>query len=289
MAMKGVGKERLVLIATYILLIGWAIVVLFPIYWTITTSFKEKLDVFMGPKYLPWIDFEPVLKWWKRLFTVERSEVFPPFKNSIIIATISSFIAMLFGTMAAYALTRFRFKLGRLGNQDILVWIISQRMMPPIVTVLALFLMFKVVSEKYLLDSWVGMILVYSSFNLPIAVWVMRNFLSQIPISIEEAAMVDGASRFQIFFKIVLPLTLPSLTATFLLCFIFAWNEFLFALFLTFSDARTVPILIASQHFQRGPQWWDISALSTLAIAPVIIIALMLQRYLVRGLIPVSK
>jgi multiple sugar transport system permease protein len=287
--MKGVGKERLVLIVTYILLISWAIVVLFPLYWTIITSFKEKLDVFMGPKYLPWIDFEPVLKWWKRLFTVERSEVLPPFKNSIIIATVSSFIAMFFGTMAAYALTRFRFKLGRLGNQDILVWIVSQRMMPPIVTVLALFLMFKVVSEKYLLDSWLGMILVYSSFNLPIAVWVMRNFLSQIPISIEEAAMVDGASRFQIFFKIVLPLTLPSLTATFLLCFIFAWNEFLFALILTFSDARTVPILIASQHFQRGPQWWDISALSTLAIAPVIIIALMLQRYLVRGLIPVSK
>lgn len=287
--MKGAGKERLVLIVTYILLISWAIVVLFPLYWTIITSFKEKLDVFMGPKYLPWIDFEPVLKWWKRLFTVERSEVLPPFKNSIIIATVSSFIAMLFGTMAAYALTRFRFKLGRLGNQDILVWIVSQRMMPPIVTVLALFLMFKVVSEKYLLDSWLGMILVYSSFNLPIAVWVMRNFLSQIPISIEEAAMVDGASRFQIFFKIVLPLTLPSLTATFLLCFIFAWNEFLFALILTFSDARTVPILIASQHFQRGPQWWDISALSTLAIAPVIIIALMLQRYLVRGLIPVSK
>jgi multiple sugar transport system permease protein len=162
-------------------------------------------------------------------------------------------------------------------------------MMPPIVTVLALFLLFKIVSQNYLLDSWLGMILVYSSFNVPIAVWVMRNFLSQIPVSIEEAAMVDGASRRQIFFRIVIPMTLPSLTATFLLCFIFAWNEFLFSLILTFDRARTVPILIASQHFQRGPQWWDISVLSTLAIAPVIIIALSLQRNLVKGLIPIGK
>jgi len=287
--MRVTGKEKLLKILTYTLLVSWAIFALFPIYWTITTSFKEKLDVFLGPKYIPWADFKPVLKWWKRIFTVERSEVIPPFKNSIIIATVSSLIAMLLGTMAAYGLTRFRFKLGRLGNQDILVWIISQRMMPPIVTVLALFLMFKIVSENYLIDSLLGMILVYTSFNLPIAVWVMRNFLSQVPHSIEEAAMVDGASRTQIFFRIIIPMTLPSLTATFLLCFIFAWNEFLFSLILTFSDARTVPILIASQHFQRGPQWWDISALSTLAIAPVIIIALSLQRYLVRGLIPMRR
>jgi multiple sugar transport system permease protein len=287
--MRVTGKEKLLKILTYTLLVSWAIFALFPIYWTITTSFKEKLDVFLGPKYVPWADFKPVLKWWKRIFTVERSEVIPPFKNSIIIATVSSLIAMLLGTMAAYALTRFRFKLGRLGNQDILVWIVSQRIMPPIVTVLALFLMFKIVSENYLIDSLLGMILVYTSFNLPIAVWVMRNFLSQVPHSIEEAAMVDGASRTQIFFRIIIPMTLPSLTATFLLCFIFAWNEFLFSLILTFSDARTVPILIASQHFQRGPQWWDISALSTLAIAPVIIIALSLQRYLVRGLIPIRR
>jgi len=287
--MKFLGKERPLHIVTYALLISWAILVVFPIYWMVTTSFKEKLDVFHGPKYVPWVDFKPVLKWWKRMFTVERSEVIPPFINSLIIASVSSLVATLLGTMAAYALTRFQFKLGRFGNQDILLWIVSQRMMPPIVTVLALFFLFNRISEKHLVDSYLGMILVYSSFNVPIAVWVMRNFLSQIPVSIEEAAMVDGASRRQIFFRIVIPMTLPSLTATFLLCFIFAWNEFLFSLILTFDEARTVPILIASQHFQRGPQWWDISVLSTLAIAPVIIIALSLQRNLVRGLIPIGK
>jgi multiple sugar transport system permease protein len=287
--MNFLGREKRQQVVTYALLISWSILVVFPIYWTVTTSFKEKLDVFLGPKYVPWFDFEPVLKWWKRMFTVERSEVIPPFINSLVIASASSLVAMLLGTMAAYSLTRFQFKLGRFGNHDILVWIVSQRMMPPIVTVLALFLLFKIVSERQLLDTHLGMILVYSSFNVPIAVWVMRNFLSQIPVSIEEAAMVDGASRRQVFFRIVIPMTLPSLTATFLLCFIFAWNEFLFSLILTFDEARTVPILIASQHFQRGPQWWDISVLSTLAIAPVIVIALSLQRNLVRGLIPISK
>jgi len=284
--MKVMSNERFLKLSTYILLIAWAVFVLFPIYWMLTTSFKSKLDVFLGPKYVPWVDFKPIMQWWIRMFTVERREVIPPLVSSAVVASISSLFAVLLGTMAAYGLTRFKFKLGPFGNRDILVWIVSQRMMPPIVIALALFLMFKVVN---LLDTRLGMILIYTAFNLPIAAWMMRNFLSQIPISIEEAALVDGASRFQIFFRVVLPLTLPSLAATFLLCFIFAWNEFLFALILTYDQARTMPILIAAQHFQRGPQWWDISVLSTVAIAPVVIIALSLQRYFVKGLIPISK
>ncbi len=284
--MKVMSNERFLKLSTYILLIAWAVFVLFPIYWILTTSFKSKLDVFLGPKYVPWVDFKPIMQWWIRMFTVERREVIPPLVSSAVVASISSLFAVLLGTMAAYGLTRFKFKLGPFGNRDILVWIVSQRMMPPIVIALALFLMFKVVN---LLDTRLGMILIYTAFNLPIAAWMMRNFLSQIPISIEEAALVDGASRFQIFFRVVLPLTLPSLAATFLLCFIFAWNEFLFALILTYDQARTMPILIAAQHFQRGPQWWDISVLSTVAIAPVVIIALSLQRYFVKGLIPISK
>lgn len=284
--MKPKGKEKLKLVYTYILLIVWAGFVLFPIYWMITTSFKPKLDVYLGPKYVPWVDFKPVLQWWHRIFTVEREEVIPPLIASMVIATGSSVCAVILGTMAAYGLTRFRFKFGTMRNRDILVWIVSQRMMPPIVVGLALFIMFRMVN---LLDTWVGMILIYTAFNLPIAVWMMRNFLSQIPTSTEEAAMVDGASRAQIFLRIIIPMTLSSLMATFLLCFIFAWNEFLLALILTFDRAQTVPILIASQHFQRGPQWWDISALSMLAIAPVVIIALSLQRYFVRGLIPIGK
>jgi len=279
-------KGKLATVATYGILIVWTVIVLFPMYWVVTTSFKEKLDVFLGPKYVPWIDFRPTTKWWVRIFTVERRELVTPFINSVIVAGVSSLLASLFGSMAAYALTRYKFRFGPMKNDDILLWIVSQRMMPPIITALAVFLMFRVTN---LLDTHFGLILIYIAFNLPLAVWIMVNFLSQIPQSIEEAALVDGASRAQAFFRVVIPMVLPSLSATFLLCFVFAWNEFLFALILTYSKAQTMPILIAMQHFQRGPQWWDISALSALAVLPPIAITIGLQRYFIKGLVPIGK
>jgi len=279
-------KSKLATAGTYAILILWTIIVLFPMFWTVTTSFKEKLDVFLGPKYIPWLDFQPTTKWWVRIFTVERRELVTPFINSLVVAGVSSLFASLLGSMAAYALTRYRFRFGPMKNDDILLWIVSQRMMPPIITALAVFLMFRVTN---LLDTHLGLILVYIAFNLPLAVWIMANFLAQIPQSIEEAALVDGASRAQTFFRVVIPMVLPSLSATFLLCFVFAWNEFLFALILTYSKAQTMPILIAMQHFQRGPQWWDISALSTLAVLPPIAITIGLQRYFIKGLIPIGK
>ncbi len=274
------------IIITYILLIAWTIFVLSPIYWTVTTSFKGEADVYLGPKFFPWIDFKPTLWAWRKMLTIERDMILRPLINSVIIATISSLFAMVFGSMAAYGLTRFQYKFAFWRNQDILVWIVSQRMMPPIVTVLALFIMLKVVN---LIDTRPGMILTYTAFNLPLAVWMMRNFLIHLPRSTEEAAMVDGASSMQTLFQIVIPMILPGLAATYLICFIFAWNEFLFALFLTFNKSQTIPLLIAAQHFQRGPQWWDISALAVIAITPVVIIALFLQRYLVKGLIPLGR
>jgi len=279
-------KSKLATAGTYAILILWTIIVLFPMFWIVTTSFKEKLDVFLGPKYIPWLDFQPTTKWWVRIFTVERRELITPFINSLVVAGVSSLFASLLGSMTAYALTRYRFRFGPMKNDDILLWIVSQRMMPPIITALAVFLMFRVTN---LLDTHLGLILVYIAFNLPLAVWIMANFLAQIPQSIEEAALVDGASRAQTFFRVVIPMVLPSLSATFLLCFVFAWNEFLFALILTYSKAQTMPILIAMQHFQRGPQWWDISALSTLAVLPPIAITIGLQRYFIKGLIPIGK
>lgn len=279
-------KKRLATAITYAILILWTVIVLFPMFWIVTTSFKEKLDVFLGPKYVPWLDFQPTTKWWVRIFTVERRELITPFINSLVVAGVSSLFASLFGSMAAYALTRYRFRFGPMKNDDILLWIVSQRMMPPIITALAAFFMFRLTN---LLDTHLGLILVYIAFNLPLAVWIMTNFLSQIPRSIEEAALVDGASRAQAFFRAVIPLVLPSLSATFLLCFVFAWNEFLFALILTYSKAQTMPILIAMQHFQRGPQWWDISALSALAVLPPIAITIGLQRYFIKGLVPIGK
>lgn len=278
--------ERLHTALVYILLALWTVFVVFPIFWVITTSFKGELAVFLGPKYLPFVDFTPTLQWWQHFFTTERGELVPPVINSLFIAGISAVFVTILGSMAAYALSRFRFKFGYMRNRDILIFIISQRMMPPIVTVVAIYIMMQYV---HLIDTPLALILTYIAFNLPIAVWVMYNFFSQLPRSIEEAALVDGASPAQILFRIVLPITSSSLAATFFLSFIFAWNEFIFAAFLTYTRAETLPILIAAQHFQRGPQWWSISVLVTIALLPPIILTIAFQRYFIKGLIPVSK
>jgi multiple sugar transport system permease protein len=279
-------KRWLTIVSTYAVLIFWALVVIAPLFWLITTSFKERLDVFLGPKFIPWVDFTPTSRWWIRIFTVERAVLLKPYANSLIVGLSSAFLSTFLGLMAAYALTRFRFRFGFMRNEDILFWIVSQRIMPPIIVVFAIFIMYQTLG---LLDTHIGLILVYTVFNLPLSVWILANFLGQIPPSIEEAALVDGASPITILFRVVIPMLFPSLTATFLLCFVFAWNEFLFALILTYSRAQTMPILIASQHFQRGPQWWDISALATLAVLPPVAITIGLQRYFIRGLIPVGK
>lgn len=279
-------KGRLGTAIVYALLLVWSLVVVAPLFWMVTTSIKDKNDVFLGPKYLPWLDFIPTGQWWVRLFTVERDAVLYPYLNSLIVASISAFLTTVLGAMAAYALTRVRFKFGPMKNEDIQFWIVSQRFMPPIVSVFAIFVMYRVTR---LLDTHVGLILVYTVFNLPLAVWLMSNFLAQIPRSVEEAAWVDGASLWTTLFRVVVPMVLPSLVATFLFCFVFAWNEFLFALILSYSRTQTVPLLIAAQHFQRGPQWWDISALSTLAVLPPIAITIVLQKYFVKGLIPIGK
>ncbi|MEM2046042.1 MAG: carbohydrate ABC transporter permease [Candidatus Bathyarchaeia archaeon] len=270
----------------YCILLSWAFVVVAPLFWLVTTSFKEKLDVYLGPKFIPWVDFKPTTRWWIRIFTVEKETLLRPYANSLIVGSISAISSTLLGLMAAYALTRFRFKFGFMKNDDILFWIVSQRIMPPIIIVFAVFSMYRALG---LLDNHLGLILVYTAFNLPLSVWVIANFLNQIPPSVEEAALVDGAGPLTVLFRIVVPMLLPSLTATFLLCFVFAWNEFLFALILTYSRCQTMPILIAAQHFQRGPQWWDISALSVLAVLPPVGITIALQKYFIKGILLVGK
>ncbi|MEM1668131.1 MAG: carbohydrate ABC transporter permease [Thermofilaceae archaeon] len=270
----------------YCILLSWAFVVVAPLFWLVTTSFKERLDVYLGPKFIPWVDFKPTTRWWIRIFTVEKEILLRPYANSLIVGSISAICSTLLGLMAAYALTRFRFKFGFMKNDDILFWIVSQRIMPPIIIVFAVFSMYRAFG---LLDNHLGLILVYTAFNLPLSVWVIANFLNQIPPSVEEAALVDGAGPLTVLFRIVVPMLLPGLTATFLLCFVFAWNEFLFALILTYSRSQTMPILIAAQHFQRGPQWWDISALSVLAVLPPVGITIALQKYFIKGILLVGK
>jgi multiple sugar transport system permease protein len=169
-----------------------------------------------------------------------------------------------------------------LGNSDIAFWMISQRMMPPVAVVIPIYVMFQ---NLGILDTHAALITTYVAANLPIVVWLMRDYFQSIPIELEECAAIDGASRYRIFWSIVLPLSLPGLVATFLFVLVFAWNEYLLALFLSLAKVQTMPLLVAAQNATRGPQWWYMSVLILIMILPVIGMALALERYISRGLL----
>jgi multiple sugar transport system permease protein len=279
-------RHRVWRTSTYILLFAWTIIALFPLYWLLITSFKQPIAVFQGPKYLPWIDFKPTLNAWKFLLTgPSHTAVLRDWRNSAIEAITSAVLAVSIGSMAGYALTRFSYKIPFLKwkNSDIAFWIISQRMLPPVVVVLPFLIMYRVVG---LVDTYLGMILAYTVFNLPFAVWIMRDFFAGLPVDLEESALIEGASRFKAFRLIVIPLATPGLVATFLFCMMFAWNDYLFALMLTFSRASTLPMYIAGEGTQSyGPQWWYLSALSLMAVVPMMIVAVFVERFISRGLV----
>ena len=169
-----------------------------------------------------------------------------------------------------------------LGNADIAYWLISQRMLPPVAVVIPIYVFFQ---KLRLLDTRTGLIITYLAINLPIVIWLMRDYFLTIPKEIEECAAVDGASRYRIFWNIVLPISLPGLVATFLFVLVFCWNEYLLALFLSGSKAQTLPLVIAAQNATRGPQWWYMSVLILIMIVPVIVMAILLERFIARGLL----
>ena len=168
------------------------------------------------------------------------------------------------------------------GNNDIAFWMISQRMLPPIAVVIPIYIIFQ---RLHLLDTYTALIITYVASNLPIVIWLMRDYLNTIPIELEECAAIDGASRYRIFSTIVLPLAVPGLVATFLFVLVFTWNEYLLALFLSSAKVQTLPLTIAAQNATRGPQWWNMSVLILIMIVPVIVIAIILERYITRGLL----
>ena len=314
---------------TYGLLALWTLVVVVPLYWVFVTSFKLPGQVANGPYYVPFVDFAPSLDAWN--FMLLHNNTLGPYLNSVVVALGSTFIAVLFGALAAYALVRTRlemklamvgvflillvaliaavatigvpwhialgvaiavfllalFTVGRrtkaaLGNSDVEFWIISNRIMPPIVAVLPIYVMFQ---QLRLLDTQFALIATYAAVNLPIVVWLTRDFFAAIPLDLEESAEIDGATKLRVFFTIALPLVRSGLVATFLLVLILAWNEYLLALFLTNADAQTMPVLVSAQNTTRGPQWWNMSVLIVVMIAPVIVIATFLQKHIARGLL----
>ena len=168
------------------------------------------------------------------------------------------------------------------GNDDIAFWMISQRMLPPVAVVIPIYIFFQ---QLQLLDTWAALIIAYVASHLPIVVWLMRDYFQSVPVELEESASIDGASPYRIFRSIVLPLAVPGLVATFLFVLVFAWNEYLIALFLTSANAQTLPMTVAAQNATRGPQWWYMSVLILIMIGPVIAMAIALERYIARGLL----
>jgi len=314
----------------YALLVGWTLVVLFPLYWIVITSFKLPIQVDSGPKYVPFVDFQPTLENWRYIFVDLRNDTLRPYVNTVVVGLTSSILALALGSSAAYALVRFHYRprvgviglfvgsivlvivvtaLGAplplaiasaaavfvilyqtiarrfrrsLGNADVAFWLISQRILPPVAVVIPIYVLFQ---RLGMLDTWQALIVTYVATNLPIVVWLMRDYFTTVPLELEESAAVDGASPYRAFRSIVLPVAMPGLVATFLFVLVFAWNEYLLALFLSSARAQTLPLTVAAQNATRGPQWWYMSVLILIMIIPVILVAIALERYISKGVL----
>lgn len=276
-------------VLVYGALLTWAFVALFPIYWTVTTSFKVAVDVTQG-HLVPWYDFRPDWKGWRSLglspdtlfeTSTVREEFVQRFLNSIVAAVGGSLVAVIIGSLAAYGLTRFEYRFGPWRNKDISFFFLSQLILPPVVLALPFLVLYK---EVALLDTKVGLVMIYTLTVLPIVIWIMRDQFLAIPIELEQAARVDGASVWGAFLRIVLPIALPGMVAALVLSVVLCWNEYFFAALLTSTNAKTLPVMVASQTGSQGINWWSMAALSTAAILPLVLVGVFLERYIVKGL-----
>jgi multiple sugar transport system permease protein len=273
----------------YAALLIWTFVALFPLYWTFSTSFKLGRDVTQG-HLIPWIDFAPSWKGWQSLglspdtifaTSTVRDEFLKRFLNSAISSIGASGLAVAIGSLAAYGLSRFEYNFRGWGNKDISFFFLSQLVLPPVVLAMPFLVLYK---ELALLDTRIGLVLVYTLMVLPIVIWIMRDQFDTIPTEMEQAALVDGCSIWGAFFRIVLPIALPGMVAAFILSLVLCWNEYFFASLLTGFDAQTLPVMVASQTGSQGINWWTMAALSTAAIMPLLLIGVFLERYIVMGL-----
>jgi multiple sugar transport system permease protein len=282
-------RKRVGRIATYLILSFWAFICLFPIFWTLSTSFKVATDVTQG-RIIPWLQYQPDWRGWRSLGlspdtifeeSSEREQFLKHAKNTLIISTGAALLASVIGALAAYGLSRFSYKFGPWRNKDISFWFLSQLILPPVALAMPLLVLYR---ELDLLDTRIGLILVYTIMNLPIVIWIMRDQFGSIPIELEQAALVDGATIWQAFLRIVVPIAGPGFVAAFILALVFCWNEYFFAVVLTSTRAVTLPFLIAGTTGSQGINWWTMAAYSTAAIAPLALIGIFLERYIVKGL-----
>ena len=287
------------------LVIAYAVISMIPLAWILLTGFKSPPD---SISYPPKVIFEPTLEGYCNLFTTRSrqaaeymatlpppvgtceeiargrnmviagsSNYVPRFINSLVIAFGSTFCAVALGTLAAYGFSRFKVPLA----DDLLFFILSTRMMPPIAVAIPIYLMYR---EVGLSDTRLGMILLYTSVNVSLAVWLLKGFIDEIPREYEEAAMIDGYTRLHAFWKVVLPQATTGIAATAIFCLIFAWNEYAFAVLLTSGEAQTAPPFIPIIIGEGGQDWPAVAAGTTLFLVPILAFTVLLRRHLLRGI-----
>jgi multiple sugar transport system permease protein len=292
-----------------VIVVLYAVLTIIPLVWIALTSIKSPPDsISYPPKVLPFVHFEPTIEGFCNLFTtrsrqtpeylstlpppsgrceklareknmvvVSESKYIPRFVNSVVIAFGSTALAVFLGTLAAYGFSRFKVPL----KDDLLFFILSTRMMPPIAVAIPIYLMYR---ELGLQDTRLGMILLYTSVNISLAVWLLKGFIDEIPREYEEAAMIDGYTRLQAFRKVVLPQAATGIAATAIFCMIFAWNEYAFAVLLTSGEAQTAPPFIPIIIGEGGQDWPAVAAGTTLFLIPIVVFTVLLRKHLLRGI-----
>ena len=270
-AWRGPRRGTLRLIARYAAAIVLTVVFLFPVYWLFMIAFKTPEEIFHSPPvwYPARIQFANFAVLFKDGDAVTVC-------NSLFIAGCSTLISMFIGTLGAYSLARFK-----TGGENLAVWIISQRMVPPIAIVFPLFLLYVWLGW---VDTYYGMILLYTAFNLPYVIWMMRGYIEDVPIDLEQSALVDGCTRWQVLLRVVFPMVRTGLFATAVFTFVFAWNDFIFALVMTRSAVTTYPVQVTHYFGAQSNFWAKIAAMSMLGTLPVLVAVAALQKYLVRGI-----
>lgn len=288
-----------------VLVVGYALITIAPLLWIIATGFKSPADSIAYP---PKVVFDPSLEgyvnlftdrtratadmleaegepqtWYEKIVRDQGTVISGPsrygerFLNSVIIGFGSTALCMVLGTAAAYAFSRFRVPL----KDDLLFFILSTRMMPPIAVAIPIFLMFR---NLGLNDTHLGMILLYTAVNLSLSVWLLKGFIDEIPVEYEEAALIDGYTRFQAFYKVVLPQAATGIASTAIFCLIFAWNEYAFAVLLTSGTAQTAPPFIPTIIGVGGKDWPAVAAGATIFLVPVMVFTILLRKHLLRGI-----
>lgn len=245
------------------------LVLMFPFLWLVQLAFRPAADVFAEA-----VLFTPTLDAFASLLQGN----FPrSFGNSLLVSTLSTVLSLAIGVPAAYALTRWNFR----ARSQVALWILVTRMAPPIAFTIPFFLAYRWLGLQ---DTVAGLAIVYLTFNLAIVIWLMQTFFAAVPTALEEAAYIDGCGVWQAFWRVTLPLTAPGLAATAVLCFVFSWNDFFYALILTRTEAITAPVAIVNFLQYEGWEWSRIAAAGTLVMFPVVVFTVLVRKWLVRGL-----